>query len=42
VRLGAGAVTYRLSQQLDADLLGLSGFTYDEPVSCGASKFFLD
>lgn len=42
VRLGAGAVTYRLSQQLDADLLGLSGFTYDEPILCGTSKFFLD
>mmetsp|Transcript_30513 Transcript_30513/g.93302 ORF Transcript_30513/g.93302 Transcript_30513/m.93302 type:complete len:203 (-) Transcript_30513:330-938(-) len=39
VLLGEGKVTYKVAQQLDADLLGLSGFTYNEPIACGSSKF---
>ena len=39
VRLGAGKVTYKVAQKLDADLLGLSGFTYNEPIPCGTMRF---
>jgi len=37
-----GVVTYKVAQKLDADLLGLSGFVYNEPVTCGVSKFLND
>jgi len=39
VRLGEGKVTYKVAEQLSADLLGLSDFTYNEPISCGTSSF---
>ena len=39
VRLGAATVTYKVAQKLDADLVGLSDFTYNEPVPCGTAEF---
>uniref|UniRef100_A0A7S4C309 Uncharacterized protein n=1 Tax=Chrysotila carterae TaxID=13221 RepID=A0A7S4C309_CHRCT len=39
VRLGDGKVSYRVAQQLEADLVGLSDFTYNEPIICGTSRF---
>lgn len=39
LRLGDGIVTYRVAQSLNADLVGLSDFTYNEPIECGTSRF---
>jgi len=39
VQLGEGDVTYKVSEQLQADLVGLSDFTYNEPVPCGRIRF---
>lgn len=39
VVLGEGAVTYKVSEKLAADLVGLSAVTYDEPVPCGTIRF---
>ena len=39
VALGEGAVTYKVSEKINADLVGLSQVTYDEPVACGKITF---
>lgn len=39
VQLGEGAVTYKVSEKLNADLVGLSQVTYDEPIKCGTIRF---
>lgn len=39
VQLGEGAVTYRVAETLKADLVGLSDFSYAEPISCGTVRF---
>ena len=37
--LGAGTVVFKRPEELKADLVGLSDFTYDEPIPCGTFKF---
>ena len=37
--LGEGVVSYRVDQSLQADLVGLSDFTYSEPITCGTCSF---
>uniref|UniRef100_A0A7S0I175 Uncharacterized protein n=1 Tax=Phaeocystis antarctica TaxID=33657 RepID=A0A7S0I175_9EUKA len=37
--LGAGTVVFKVSEEIKADLVGLSDFTYDEPIPCGSFKF---
>ena len=39
VQLGEGAVTYKVSEKLAADLVGLSQVTYNEPIRCGTIRF---
>jgi len=39
VQLGEGVVTYKVSEKVAADLVGLSEVTYDEPVECGRIRF---
>ena len=39
VSLGEGKVTYKVAEQLNADLVGLSQLTYEEPVECGTIRF---
>ena len=39
VQLGEGAVTYKVTEKLAADLVGLSSVEYDEPVPCGTIRF---
>jgi len=39
VQLGEGAVTYKVQEKLKADLVGLSDFSYGEPVPCGKIRF---
>lgn len=39
VQLGEGAVTYKVQEKLKADLMGLSDFSYGEPVPCGTIRF---
>ena len=39
VQLGEGTVSYRVTEKLAADLVGLSSVSYDEPVECGTIKF---
>ena len=39
VQLGEGQVTYKVTEKLSADLVGLSDFDYSEPVPCGTVRF---
>ena len=39
VSLGEGTIVYTVPSQQGADLLGLSDFTYNEPVPCGTCRF---
>ena len=39
VKLGEGTITYKIDSEQNADLLGLSQFTYNEPVPCGRARF---
>eukprot|EP00966_Prymnesium_polylepis_P300067 6934175-Prymnesium_polylepis.1 len=39
VQLGEGAVTYKVQEELNADLVGLSQFSYSEPRPCGTISF---
>ena len=39
VQLGEGAVTYKVTEKIKADLVGLSDFSYGEPVPCGTIRF---
>jgi len=39
VQLGEGAATYKVTEKIAADLVGLSEVTYDEPVPCGKIRF---
>lgn len=39
VKLGEGTITYKIDSEQNADLLGLSQFTYNEPVPCGQVRF---
>merc|ERR1712061_740303 len=39
VQLGEGTVTYKVVEKLAADLVGLSDFSYGEPVPCGTVRF---
>jgi hypothetical protein len=39
VDLGEGTITYTVPSQQGADLLGLSDFTYNEPIPCGSCRF---
>jgi len=38
-QLGEGGVTYKVTQQLNADIVGLSSFNYGDPVPCGKIRF---
>jgi hypothetical protein len=42
VKLGEGTLCYKVASQQGADLLGLSDFTYNEPVPCGTCRFLMD
>ena len=42
VVLGEGTMCYKVASQQGADLLGLSDFTYNEPVPCGTCRFTMD
>ena len=42
VNLGDGTVVYKVAEQLGADLLGLSSFTYNEPIECGKIRFLTE
>ena len=37
--LGEGTVTYKVTEKLAADLVGLSDFEYNEPIECGKVRF---
>ena len=37
--LGAGSVVFKVSEAIKADLVGLSDFTYNEPIPCGTFRF---
>ena len=39
VQLGTGAVTYKVTEKIKADLVGLSEVNYQEPVPCGNVRF---
>lgn len=39
VKLGEGTICYKVASEQGADLLGLSDFTYNEPVPCGTCRF---
>ena len=39
VELGEGELTYKVTQKQGADLVGLSDFSYGEPVPCGKIRF---
>ena len=39
VQLGEGTATYKVTEMLKADLVGLSDFSYDEPFPCGTIRF---
>ena len=39
VQLGEGTATYKVTETLKADLVGLSDFSYDEPFPCGTIRF---
>jgi len=39
VQLGEGAVSYKVTEKLAADLVGLSEFAYDEAIPCGKIRF---
>jgi hypothetical protein len=39
VVLGEGPATFKVTEKLNADLVGLSNFNYEEPISCGRIRF---
>ena len=39
VQLGEGALTYKVTEKIAADLVGLSSLSYGEPVACGKITF---
>ena len=39
VQLGEGTVAYKVEEKINADLVGLSQVTYNEPVPCGTIRF---
>lgn len=39
VQLGEGTLTYKVTEKLAADLVGLSEVSYDEPIPCGKITF---
>ena len=39
MQLGTGAVTYKVTEKIKADLVGLSEVNYQEPVPCGNVRF---
>ena len=39
VQLGEGTVTYKVTESIKADLVGLSNVEYGEPVPCGKIRF---
>ena len=39
VQLGEGTVTYKVTEKIKADLVGLSSLEYGEPVPCGTIRF---
>lgn len=39
VQLGEGSIKYKVMEKLNADLLGLSDFSYGEPIECGKIRF---
>ena len=39
MQLGEGTLTYKVTEKLSADLVGLSEVAYDEPIPCGKVTF---
>lgn len=39
VQLGEGKATYKITEKLSADIIGLSDFSYGEPIPCGTIRF---